>query len=115
MQTATDFMKDSHGDRGHTFKPYAVCNRVWLEGTNIKSIRPKAKLDSKRYGPFTVAKVLSPLVYRLDIPSTWKRIHPVFHASLLSPFVETDAHGPNFLQPQPELSGTLAFSGSHLG
>ncbi|THH01894.1 hypothetical protein EW145_g6836 [Phellinidium pouzarii] len=31
------------------------------------------------------------------------RIHPVFHASLLTPFAETDSHGPSFTQPPPDL------------
>jgi hypothetical protein len=30
-------------------------------------------------------------------------IHPVFHNSLLTPFVETLAHGPNFTRPPPDL------------
>src|SRR6266850_440678 len=32
----------------------------------------------------------------------WK-IHPIFHASLLTPYVETDSHGPNFSHPPPDL------------
>jgi Chromo (CHRromatin Organisation MOdifier) domain len=30
-------------------------------------------------------------------------IHPVFHNSLLTPYVETNAHGPNFTRPPPDL------------
>jgi len=33
------------------------------------------------------------------------RIHPVFHNSLLKPYVETSAHGPNFTRPPPEIIG----------
>ena len=29
------------------------------------------------------------------------RVHPVFHNSLLKPYKETDAHGPNFEKPPP--------------
>ena len=32
----------------------------------------------------------------------WK-IHPVFHATLLTPYKETETHGPNFLNPPPNL------------
>jgi hypothetical protein len=32
----------------------------------------------------------------------WK-IHNVFHTSLLTPYNETPAHGPNFLEPPPDL------------
>ena len=33
------------------------------------------------------------------------RIHPVFHNSLLKPYMETAAHGPNFAHPPPEIVG----------
>ena len=31
------------------------------------------------------------------------KIHPVFHNSLLKPYHETQAHGPNFERPPPEI------------
>jgi Chromo (CHRromatin Organisation MOdifier) domain len=30
-------------------------------------------------------------------------IHPVFHNNLLTPYIETSAHGPNFMRPPPDL------------
>ena len=33
------------------------------------------------------------------------KIHPVFHNSLLKPYIETTAHGPNFTQLPPEIVG----------
>jgi Chromo (CHRromatin Organisation MOdifier) domain len=33
------------------------------------------------------------------------RIHPVFHNTLLKPYKETPAHGPNFTRPPPEIVG----------
>ena len=42
------------------------------------------------------------MVYELALPPQWK-IHPVFHASLLTPYVETPAHGPNYTRPPPDL------------
>ena len=47
-------------------------------------------------------KVLSPIVYQLRLLKTWK-IHPVLHASLLSPYHENAVHGPNFPSPPPDL------------
>jgi hypothetical protein len=38
----------------------------------------------------------------LDLPVSWN-IHPVFHNNLLTPYVETNAHGPNFTRPPPDL------------
>jgi hypothetical protein len=36
------------------------------------------------------------------LPPQWK-IHPVFHASLLMPYVETNEHGPNYTRPPPDM------------
>jgi hypothetical protein len=75
---------------------------VTLEGVHLKLTHPKAKLDTKRYGPFTITKVISPVVFQLDLPAQWK-IHNVFHVSLLMPYKEMEEHGHNYMQPVPEL------------
>ena len=69
---------------------------------NLKTTHLTKKLAPKREGPFLVKEVLNPLNYRLSLPKQW-RIHPVFHATLLTPYKETEAHGPNFLEPPPDL------------
>ncbi len=46
------------------FKPYNKGDQVWVEGTNIKTLYPSAKLSPKRYGPFKVLEQLSEAVYR---------------------------------------------------
>ena len=84
------------------FSPWKVGDKVWLEATNLHLNYPSKKLAPKRQGLFKIAQVLSPLTYQLCLPSTWK-IHDVFHASLLSPYKETETHGPNFSKPPPDL------------
>uniref|UniRef100_A0A0W0G0B7 Reverse transcriptase-rnase h-integrase n=1 Tax=Moniliophthora roreri TaxID=221103 RepID=A0A0W0G0B7_MONRR len=76
--------------------------KVWLEAKNLAMGYPSKKLAPKREGPFKVLKVLGPVMYKLDLPHQWK-IHPVFHAALLSPFKQTKAHGPSFTEPPPDL------------
>ncbi|KAI5116939.1 hypothetical protein M0805_001496 [Coniferiporia weirii] len=88
-----------HGTRG--FKPFKLGDKVWLEATNLHFPNRSRKLAPKREGPFAIVQVLSPLNYRLKLPPAWK-IHPVFHASLLSAYTETDIHGPPFTQPPPD-------------
>ena len=106
LRIAADLMKDHHDAALTTYKAYKVGDKVWLEGKNLKTVRPKAKLDAKRHGPFTVTEFIGDdpekaINFRLDIPKTWKRIHPVFHARLLTPYVETPEHGPNYLENPP--------------
>ncbi|ESK93871.1 hypothetical protein Moror_13025 [Moniliophthora roreri MCA 2997] len=76
--------------------------KVWLEGKNLDFGYPSKKLSPKREGPFVIEKVMGPMTYRLKLPSQWK-IHPVFHAGLLRPYKETEAHGRNFLEPPPDI------------
>ncbi|KAI5118039.1 hypothetical protein M0805_009221 [Coniferiporia weirii] len=88
-----------HSARG--FQPFKLGDKVWLEATNLHFPNRSRKLAPKREGPFPIIQVLSPLNYQLKLPPAWK-IHPVFHASLLSAYTETDTHGPPFTQPPPD-------------
>ena len=81
---------------------YKTGDLVWLEGRNLRIDRPSVKLAPKRYGPFKIGKTLSPITYQLELPPQWK-IHNVFHADLLTPYHETELHGPNFTRPPPDL------------
>jgi hypothetical protein len=75
---------------------------VWLEMRNIKGPYETKKLAPKREGPFEVSEVLGKYTYRLQLPKTW-RIHNVFDRSLLTPYVQTQEHGENFLRPPPDI------------
>ena len=57
-----------------------------MEGKNITTTRPAKKLDDKRYGPFKILEKIGSSAYKLDLPKTWKAIHPVFNETLLTPF-----------------------------
>jgi RNase H-like domain found in reverse transcriptase/Integrase zinc binding domain/Chromo (CHRromatin Organisation MOdifier) domain len=85
-----------------TISNYEQGQRVWLEGKNLPLSHGTIKLSPKRYSPFTITKLISPVASQLSLPVSWN-IHPVFHNSLLTPFVETSAHGPNFTRPPPDL------------
>ena len=66
---------------------------------------PMTKLAPKRFSPFKISRVLSLVVYQLILPTQWKqkKIHDVFHASLLTRYHETEAHGANYLEPPPDV------------
>jgi transposase InsO family protein len=76
--------------------------KVWLNAKNLTLPYGSIKLAPKRHGPFVIEEVRSPVVYRLRLPPQWN-IHPVFHASLLTPYVETMEHGENYSRPPPDM------------
>ena len=84
------------------FTPWKVGDKVWLDNKNLKLCYQSKKLASKREGPFKIEQVLSPSSYKLHLPPT-RKMHPIFHASLLSTYLETKEHSPNFLSPPPSL------------
>jgi hypothetical protein len=76
-------------------------DQVWLEGKNL-NVKGTRKLLPKWYGPFKIEKKIGTVAYRLDLPSSMK-IHNVFHVDLLLPYKETEAHGPSYTRPPPDL------------
>ena len=81
---------------------YQVGDQVWLDGLNIKTYHPTTKLAPKCHGPFPIKRALSTITYQLTLPEQWK-IHNVFHVDLLTPYRETEFHGPNYARPPPDL------------
>ena len=81
---------------------YKLGQQVWLDASHLKLPHQKAKLTPKHLGPFKITKEISLVAYQLALPANW-RIHNVFHTSLLNPYHETTAHGPNFTCPPPDL------------
>ena len=84
------------------FTPYHVGEKVWLDTCNLNTSHPSAKLAPQRCGPFTITNTISCTMFHLELPPKWK-VHPVFHASLLTLYKETKEHGPNFTEPLPDL------------
>jgi hypothetical protein len=96
------------------YRSYTEGERVWLKGTNLKATHLSSKLAPRHYGPFTIIKVISPIVIRLKIPDHWK-IHNIFHTSLIAPYTETPEYGLNYEQPAPELiEGELEYEVEHI-
>ena len=77
-------------------------DKVLLESTNLKLLYPYWKLAPKQEGPFTIAEVMGPVTYKLNLPKKW-RIHPIFHAALLTAYWTTKKHSPELSRPPPEL------------
>ena len=63
---------------------YIVNDEVWLDTRNMQTKRPSKKLSDKFDSPFFITKIVSPHVYKFELPRDWI-IHPVFHTNFLRP------------------------------
>jgi Chromo (CHRromatin Organisation MOdifier) domain len=101
-QLAVQALNHAANTKGILESQYHIGQKVWLEAKNLPLQYGSLKLAPRHHRPFQIIREISPVAYQLDLPHQWN-IHPVFHVSLLTPFIETDLHGPNFSRPPPNL------------
>ncbi|MGQ3285987.1 hypothetical protein, partial [Bosea sp. (in: a-proteobacteria)] len=66
---------------------FSVGDSVLLSTKNLRNAPGKARKFLPRYvGPFQVTGRLGESAYRLELPPTMSRLHPVFHVSLLKKY-----------------------------
>jgi hypothetical protein len=68
LQVASEVMKRK-GPSAASQK-FVVDQQVWLEGTNVKTTHPKAKLAPRCHGPFKILST-TPTNSRLKLPLSW--------------------------------------------
>ena len=83
--------------KAHSFE---VDDFVWLNGKDIKRKVASKKLGDIQLGPYKVLAKIGELDYKLDLPPSMSRIHPVFHVDKLSSWKGNDING--ILPPPPE-------------
>ena len=87
--------------KNNMFTPFKQGQKVWLDMRHMKTSYHK-KMAPKQEGPFEIEEVIGPVTYQLKLPQEWK-VHNVFHATLLKPYIETETHGENYTRPPPDL------------
>ena len=64
---------------------YRSGDLVYLDSSDIQTTRPSRKLSHRRLGPFPVEERVGNSAYRLRLPPSMGRLHPVFNVVKLSP------------------------------
>lgn len=83
---------------------------VWLSAKDIRLKVPTRKLADLQLGPYKVLERIGERDYRLDLPPSLSRLHPVFHIDKLTLWKGNDVNG--ILPPPPEpveLDGELEY------
>ena len=81
MEEAREKMRQQTSGKRRT-QDFAIGDLVLLSTKNLKFKNYPRKLQRKFVGPFAVLDKVSPVAYKLELPTSWK-IHDVFHTSLL--------------------------------
>ncbi|KAJ9512244.1 hypothetical protein QJQ45_012797 [Haematococcus lacustris] len=105
LQRAVDKQKQ-HADKHRRHLEFNVGDKVLLSTATLTLKTPSnsAKLQPRYVGPFKVLTKISPVAYKLDLPTTM-RITPTFHISKLRPYLTTSSFPDRHvdLQPLPQL------------
>ena len=81
----------SQANRHRRELTFAVGDMVRLSTQHlVLGSQPSAKLRDRFVGPFPIEAVISPVAYRLTLPPSFSRVHPVFHVSRLLPWTSSD-------------------------
>lgn len=96
-----------YANRSRREVTYKAGDRVFLSSQDITlALYPSSKFRPRWLGPFTIKAQVSPVSFKLDLPSSIQA-HPVFHTSRLKPFSPSDESmfpdRPQPLQPLPSL------------
>jgi hypothetical protein len=77
----------AYAQKGLTDMSFQIGDWVWLSTLNLKRrLAGTPKLMPKYVGPFRVTRKVNETTYELDLKDTKKKVHPVFHSSLLKPY-----------------------------
>lgn len=105
IKRAQEKMKEYYDSKRQEGLTWSVGDWVWLSSKNLSTTRPSAKLDHRWLGPYKIVERIGHLEYKLELPSAMN-IHPVFHISLLKPYVANTIEGRVEEKPEPiELEG----------
>ena len=85
LAKAKDNMAWYYNQRHVPAPEYQPGDRVYLDASDIKTTRPSQKLAHRFLGPYTVVQKVARNAYKLDLPPSMKRLHPVFNVVKLLP------------------------------
>jgi hypothetical protein len=110
IKSAQESQERYYNQRAEPQPDFAPGDEVWLLRKHIKTTRPSDKLDSKKLGPFKIIEAVNTRSFRLALPSSMSKVHPVFHVSLLERYHANTIPGRVVPPPPPiEIEGEFEY------
>jgi len=94
-------MAQHYNHRQTPAPPFKPGDHVFLNALDIQTTCPSAKLLHRRLGPFEIDKRVGPSAYRLKLPLSMRRLHPVFNVVKLTAALEDPIPGRRADPPPP--------------
>jgi RNase H-like domain found in reverse transcriptase/Reverse transcriptase (RNA-dependent DNA polymerase)/Integrase zinc binding domain/Chromo (CHRromatin Organisation MOdifier) domain/Retroviral aspartyl protease len=85
LAKSKDDMARYYNQRRTPAPKFEVGDKVFLDATDITTTRPSKKFAHRFLGPYSVMRPVGSHAYRLRLPPSMSRIHPVFHVVKLRP------------------------------
>jgi len=90
---AQDNMKRYYNQRRTPAPVFNPSDKVFLDTSDIRTMRPLQKLSHRRFGPFIVERRIGPMAYRLKLLHWMKQLHLVFNVVKLTPALDDPITG----------------------
>ena len=101
IRKALDIYKENADKRRSPGPAFDIGSKAYLSTENLSTTRPTKKFAERRLGPFNILAKVSDLARRLELPSYLRKVHPVFHISLLEPARPDKTPGRKQAPPPP--------------
>ena len=66
---------------------FKVGDQVFVKAAFFRTTRPSRKLADRYLGPYPIIAQVGPQSFTLRLPPEFRSVHPVYHVSMLEPFV----------------------------
>ena len=88
LAKAKEDMARYYNQRRTPAPEYQVGDRVFLDATDIRTTWPSQKLGHRYLGPYVIQSRVGKHSYKLQLPLSMSRLHPVFNVVKLIPAPE---------------------------
>jgi hypothetical protein len=95
------YMARYYNQRRTPAPKFAVGEKVFLDASDISTTRPTKKFTHRYLGPFPIVRPVGSHAYRLKLPQSMSRLHPVFHVVKLMPAPPDPIEGRRTRPPPP--------------